>query len=364
MELTCDVFCTVVDNLGDAGVCWRLSRQLAQEHAWRIRLWIDQLEPLSSICHDIDPLARIQLIQGVEIRTWPSRWSAIEPNDVVIESFACQLPDDFIHAMAKRQTAPIWINLEYLSAETWVSDYHGLPSPHPTLPLVKYFFFPGFDPATGGLIREMHIATLAPTPCTWPETDVPLRVSMFCYENQNLPELLGSWVAGTQAIRCRVADGLPRRQIEHWLAQPFPVGTHAVCGSLHLEAAALVEQDEFDRQLMESDLNFVRGEDSFVRAQWAQRPFVWQIYPQENDHHLIKLEAFIDRYRSTLSPSAEKTCIDFWRAWNGHGNAADLWPAFRAVLPSLHRSCAQWAQALRRQTDLATNLVNFCRARI
>ncbi|HET9045379.1 MAG TPA: elongation factor P maturation arginine rhamnosyltransferase EarP, partial [Casimicrobiaceae bacterium] len=38
-----DVFCKVVDNFGDAGVCWRLARQLVAEHDLAVTLWIDVL---------------------------------------------------------------------------------------------------------------------------------------------------------------------------------------------------------------------------------------------------------------------------------------------------------------------------------
>jgi uncharacterized repeat protein (TIGR03837 family) len=73
---------------------------------------------------------------------------------VVIEAFGCELPAAYVEAMAGSARAPIWLNLEYLSAEAWVAGCHGLPSPHPRLPLVKHFFFPGFGPGTGGLLRE------------------------------------------------------------------------------------------------------------------------------------------------------------------------------------------------------------------
>ena len=42
-SLSWDIFCTVVDNYGDIGVCWRLARQLAAEHGFAVRLWVDDL---------------------------------------------------------------------------------------------------------------------------------------------------------------------------------------------------------------------------------------------------------------------------------------------------------------------------------
>ena len=137
-----DIFCNVVDNYGDIGVCWRLARQLAAEHGFRVRLWVDELAAFRHICPEIDPCSPRQTVGGVEIRRWEADYQPIEPGDVVLETFACRLPERFVEAMAARKTSPVWINLDYLSAETWVSGCHGLPSPHPQFPLTKYFFFP------------------------------------------------------------------------------------------------------------------------------------------------------------------------------------------------------------------------------
>ncbi|MBY0444112.1 MAG: elongation factor P maturation arginine rhamnosyltransferase EarP, partial [Burkholderiales bacterium] len=36
-----DIFCRVIDNYGDIGVCWRLARQLSFEHGFAVRLMVD-----------------------------------------------------------------------------------------------------------------------------------------------------------------------------------------------------------------------------------------------------------------------------------------------------------------------------------
>jgi hypothetical protein len=46
-----DIFCRVIDNYGDIGVCWRLARQLANEYPYQIRLWVDELAALKMICY-------------------------------------------------------------------------------------------------------------------------------------------------------------------------------------------------------------------------------------------------------------------------------------------------------------------------
>ena len=43
MRLAWDIFCTVIDNYGDIGICWRLARQLRVDDGQRVRLWVDDL---------------------------------------------------------------------------------------------------------------------------------------------------------------------------------------------------------------------------------------------------------------------------------------------------------------------------------
>jgi uncharacterized repeat protein (TIGR03837 family) len=156
--LTLDLFCRVVDNYGDIGVCWRLARQLAAEHGVAVRLWVDDLASFHRICAAVDPAAEQQQVQGVTVRRWHEAMAQQDAADAVIEAFGCELPAGYLAAMAARPKAPVWINLEYLSAEDWVVGCHGLPSPHPRLALTKYFFFPGFEAGTGGLLEEAGLA--------------------------------------------------------------------------------------------------------------------------------------------------------------------------------------------------------------
>lgn len=335
-SIFCDIFCRVIDNLGDAGVAWRLARQLAVEHGWQVRLWIDDPSP-------IDGFAPGQ--RSVTVLRWERDFPEVAAADVVIETFACDPPPRYLAAMRRRSRPPMWINLEYLSAEDWVAGCHGLPSPQQGLQ--KYFFFPGFVPGTGGLLRERDLA-VPPAPSFGEILDV----SLFCYHNPQLVGLLAAWRDGGQLIRCHVCDGLAREQVQRWLGSPLP----ARIGSLQLLAQPFLPQTEYDGLLARCHLNFVRGEDSFVRAQWAQRPFVWQAYAQDEEAHLVKLEAFLKLYTD------DEVVKNFFRAWNGVGTLD--WPAFAARLPALAAHAPYWAKKIAAQGDLATNLVNFCLARL
>lgn len=340
---SCDIFCAVIDNLGDAGVCWRLARQLTLEFGWRVRLFIDDPAPLALLAPGQDIVA---------VRHWTHDGTEETPADVVIEAFGCHLPPRYLAALAARAQACVCLNLEYLSAEDWVAGCHGLPSPHAGL--VKYFFFPGFVAGTGGLLREKNFAVM-PTP-TFGDT---LEISLFCYDNPALPGLLDLWCKGcndSRPVVCHVADGLARQQVESWLAAPFPPGAQAARGNLSLSALPFLPQTDYDALLARCHLNFVRGEDSFIRAQWAERPFVWQVYPQVEDAHLAKLDAFLNRYTN------DTAAITFFRAWNGVGTLA--WPAFAAHLPALGAHAPSWARRITAHGDLATNLVRFCEARL
>lgn len=333
-SVSCDIFCAVIDNLGDAGVCWRLARQLAVEHGWRVRLWIDDPAPVTL-------LAPGQAV--VEVRQWAGDFAGVAAADVVIEAFACALPPRYVATMRSRP--PVWLNLEYLSAEGWVTGCHGLPSPQDGL--AKHFFFPGFVPGSGGLLREKDFA-VPPAPTF----DGELEISLFCYDNPQLPSLLAAWREGEQPVRCHVCDGLPRLQVERWLGGPLP----AAVGHLTLSPLPFLPQTDYDALLSRCHLNFVRGEDSFVRAQWAERPFVWQAYPQPENAHLAKLDAFLNLYTDDATARA------FFRAWNDAGTLD--WPTFAPRLPALAAHAPGWARRIAAHGDLASNLAAFCAARL
>ena len=393
-----DIFCAVVDHYGDIGVCWRLARQIAHERGAQVRLWVDDLNSFARLCSELDPQAETQHIGAIQVCHWSTDFPDVDVADVVIEAFACELPESYVRRMAvgcdsiatsfqsaealhptnARNRPPVWINLEYLTAESWIEDCHLGLSPHPRWPLTKVFFFPGFTARTGGLLRERdlercvspHRHPLSPeyrsegsqTIDRWRVSERDeLRVSLFCYDNTSLVPWLNALMVGKTPVRLLVTAGLATEQCGRWLDSDFSPGTCVVRGSLTLEALPMLSHVEFDQLLWSCDLNFVRGEDSFVRAQWAQRPFVWQIYPQTDDAHVVKLNAFLDRYLSGVTAEAARTTRCFWHAWNGIG-AVDTSSAWYEFVPHIgtlteHSSC--WVRHLDHLGDLANNLADF-----
>jgi uncharacterized repeat protein (TIGR03837 family) len=367
-QIACDVFCAVIDNFGDIGVCWRLARQLADEHGWQVRLFVDDLRAFHALCHAVDPALARQEAAGVVIEHWhePSHaGEVLQIADVVIEAFGCELPPVYVAAMARRARKPVWINLDYLSAEDWVADFHLRPSPHPRFALVKTFFFPGLGPGTGGVLKEraLDAGRAAFDRDAWwhervgiappgPERTV---VSLFAYENPAIDPLLAQWRDGASPVVLLVPQGRISGAVARFFGRPqFAAGDAAALGSLTAHAIGFVEQPHFDALLWAADVNFVRGEDSFVRAQWAQKPFVWHIYPQSDDAHLPKLDAALAHYAGGLPDAARESVARFWHAWNGAGTPdwADFW-RHRSLLEA---RAAQWAAELAAVGDLAGNL--------
>lgn len=371
---TWDLFCRVVDNYGDIGVCWRLARQLAAEHGMRVRLWADDLAAFRRICPDIDAGQRIQNCRGVEVRHWQEPFPAVEPAEVVVEAFACELPECFVRSMAACKVKPRWINLEYLSAEDWVGECHGLASPSPRLPLTKHFFFPGFAADTGGVLLERDLDKqrrafqqhAGAQEAFWRELGLPVphgeesRVSLFCYPGSRAEELFACW-REQAPVTCLVPEGIAGEAIARFFGQEAPLAGGALHrGSLELRILPFLDLDRYDRLLWACDCNFVRGEDSFVRAQWALRPMVWQPYPQAEGTHRRKLEAFLGRYCQGLPGEAADAVGSFWTAWCRGEGMAEAWPAFWAQWVVLARHAEAWAATLRGNGDLAAKLVQFC----
>ncbi|BBO59399.1 elongation factor P maturation arginine rhamnosyltransferase EarP [Mycoavidus sp. B2-EB] len=384
---SCDIFCTVIDNFGDIGTSWRLARQLAAEHGWQIRLWVDKLQTFSHLCPSIDPQARKQQVDDIIVEQWSTDRdieTPIEVADIVIEAFACNPPPAYIAAMADRaahQHAPVWINLEYLSSEPWVADFHLKPSPHPAYPLLKTFFFPGLTAGTGGVLQER--ALLASQQAFVADPNARTRyctalgippaaaqgtlVSLFCYANANLETLLSAWRESATPLTCIAPDGLISSAIAHFLGIPaLTVGTVATRGNLTVCAVPFVEQSRYDPLLWACDINFVRGEDSFVRAQWAQKPLVWQLYPQHDNAHYVKLDAALAAYALGLPADARLALTHFWHNWNTPSPSpiALDWDDFWQHRNTLAQHAMVWAQSLAKLGDLASNLAQFCESQL
>lgn len=378
-----DIFCKVIDNFGDIGICWRLAADLASR-GQAVRLWVDDASALAWMA----PAG----CEGVRVLPWSEALAPadlecldITPTDVLIEAFGCEIAPEFIaacaHTAATRGIKPVWINLEYLSAEVYAERNHALPSPvqrGPAAGWTKWFFYPGFTAQTGGLLREPGLARrqAAFDREGWLNRqgingDGEILVSLFCYEPPALTPLLRQWAdsgLNGQPVHLLVAAGRAQSAVQTSIAAENlqtndKKGLQPNTGArsqLSISYLPLLTQTDFDQLLWACELNFVRGEDSIVRALWAGKPFVWQIYPQDDDAHHAKLDAFLDML------GAPPTLRAFHHLWNA-GSAADLaeqHPAaglahLMADLPAWQKTVLQAQARQLVQQDLTGKLLEF-----
>jgi uncharacterized repeat protein (TIGR03837 family) len=393
------ILCRVVDNFGDAGVAWRLARQLAREHRALVTLFIDRPDLVERLAGNSGHCA------GVTLRRWPGAADASLPGDrnlpagdgpaarpdVVVSAFGCEPPARIRQMLAGAPARPLWVNLEYLSAEDWVDGCHGLVSVKPADGAVEHFFYPGFGPATGGLLRERDAVAPDDPPPPGERAAALKRLSgvapaegervitLFCYPVAPLDAWLPALADGDRPTLLLVPEGVADEGIGRFAGRPIAPGDPTPkLGRLRIARIPFLSQDGYDALLRLADLNFVRGEDSWIRAHWARRPFVWQPYPQEAGAHRVKLAAFLARMRRTataadgnagaIAPAGSAEAIEvierMMRAWSGDGDPAAAWRAFEARLASLPRAYRRWTDSLIEQPDLVTRLARWLAHRL
>lgn len=351
-----DIFCKVVDNFGDIGVCWRLAKQLHLEHGLQVRLWVDDWAVAQ---HFILALKDSATVEGVNLIHWHAdAMNAInQAAEVVIEAFACGLPTQYLTAMQVQKS--IWINLEYLSAEAWVDDFHAKPSPQAG-GLTRYFYFPGFTEKTGGLLRENTISV-----ANQQASNIfnPLKISLFCYPHAPINELLNALQANSHGVRVFVpASSILPKVASFFGAETIKVGDILTKNNLTVVVLPFLSQQEYDALLSECDLNFVRGEDSWLRAIWAGKPFIWQPYLQTENTHIKKLKSFIDLfYAQCEQKQLLWEAYKYWAAEHAIGYDDNrIWKNYVSALPVIQSYTVARAKKQLEQVDLVTKLVNFC----
>ena len=346
-----DIFCQVIDNYGDAGVCWRLCRALSHGNDSGIRLFCDDLKVLDAIAHGNAVKAGQAL--GIDVQPWNQAEDVNDCADVVIEAFACNLPDAYIQTMVNRQQTgrpAIWMNLEYLTAESFADAMHLMPSPQNN-GLTKYFFFPGFTDKTGGvLLGDWDEVTSRPVPDSLVQsmqlcTPGALKVLVFQYPTSSIVP----WLA-------QLNDALTdvHRQADIFITPNQNIPESTSFSHLKLIRLPFIPQEDFDWLLAHCDLNLVRGEDSFVRAQWAAKPLIWDIYPQSDQVHEIKHAAFMEHYLKGVPAQFRQSATALMTRKPASEWLNDLAPL------TVHAE--NWEHKLRNLDGLEVKIVNFVKS--
>jgi uncharacterized repeat protein (TIGR03837 family) len=347
-----DIFCKVIDNHGDLGVCWRLACQLAARGE-SARLWVDDASALRWMA----PEGRdgVQVVDWLDPAAVQAAAAAPAP-DVLVEGFGCDPAPELIARFAE-DTARAWINLEYLSAEPYVERLHGLPSPvfkGPGAGLTKRFFYPGFTPATGGLLREPDLmarreafdrsAWLAARQIPW--TGNERLVSLFCYEPPALAALLARLAEGPEPTSLLVTAGRAAQAVRTSLAGGGE--DSSAHGALSISYLPYLTQADFDHLLWSCDLNFVRGRRLMGSRALGRRPV--RLADLSPGRRRPPRQA---RRLARLAAGAPPSLRLFHHAWNGFGDAA--LPAPETAGP--WRETVRDARArLLAQDDLVTQL--------
>lgn len=347
-----DVFCNVIDNFGDAGFSLRLSRTLT-DSGEKVRLYCNNIETLNTIISKQDlknPL--------LTIKTWPDA-QEYAPAQTVIEAFSCRLSDPLNQLLKAKHS--LVIELDYLTAEKFAEDCHGLSSSSDGLN--SYFFFPGFTKKTGGLIFEEDFKkrVLAQNSLNRPDGDA-LKATLFSYENPKIKEILTNLNQSNVSVELTVFAGKPLENINHQYPDiDLRIGQSKKLGNITLKATAMTDQNGYDELLLNSDFNMIRGEESAVRGMLCGKPFVWHIYPQDEDAHIVKLNALFDRMHDELPASMHQdieTIRHLNLEYNGVNTNFQL-PSINSFIKTWHEVTKAWAEHLFSLGSLTLNLKQF-----
>lgn len=315
MELkTLDIFCEIIDNYGDIGVVYRIAKELQKIFPKsKIRAFLNKLDEFKKINSQVLDLPS-QNIDGIEYITFDylrDNANELLTAQVIIEAFGCQIPEEYMEIAY--DNSELLINLEYLSAEDWIEDFHLQSSPLGRGKLKKVFFMPGFTEKSGGVIADSNYLERIQRVLENKEfyekkylSDIEDRENkivgtLFSYEKNFTPLLedlkkLDKDVV-ILAMGEKTQDSL-RKILKNFSIEDFR--NSLKYGKIEIRFLNFLNQEEYEELINIVDFNFVRGEDSFIRAVLTGKPYMWHIYCQEEYAHMDKIEGFLDKYRRVI----------------------------------------------------------------
>ena len=312
MELkTLDIFCEIIDNYGDIGVVYRTAKELQKIFPKsKIRAFLNKLDEFKKINSQVLDLPS-QNIDGITFDYLRDNANELLTAQVIIEAFGCQIPEEYMEIAY--DNSELLINLEYLSAEDWIEDFHLQSSPLGRGKLKKVFFMPGFTEKSGGVIADSNYLERIQRVLENKEfyekkylSDIEDRENkivgtLFSYEKNFTPLLedlkkLDKDVV-ILAMGEKTQDSL-RKILKNFSIEDFR--NSLKYGKIEIRFLNFLNQEEYEELINIVDFNFVRGEDSFIRAVLTGKPYMWHIYCQEEYAHMDKIEGFLDKYRRVI----------------------------------------------------------------
>lgn len=308
MEIT--VLCKVVDNFGDIGVVFRLCRALSElKKNLEIRLVVSNLDSFAKISKGIDSTKTFQEFRGWKVFDWND--SALckkefskNPPEFILECFQCGRPEwleELLFSPQFNLNVQI-VNVEYLTAESWADDFHLLKSGTRSAKIKKINFMPGFTKKTGGLILDKNFMRCLS------EKKFALNLVKQNLDKKILSEdfsdsfkiLIFSYPKNFDFLASAIKEFSFLKKIIVFVAS----GAGADSAKISLKkfkvdfvCLPFMQQEVWDAFLSLMDFSFVRGEDSFSRCCLFGNPFIWNIYPQEEEFHIVKLNAFLQKIK-------------------------------------------------------------------
>jgi len=279
-----DIFCDVIDNYGDAGVCLRLGRDITRKNI-AVRLFCNNVNVLKKLINTCETKNHL-----IKILDWPN--NNYIPSETIIQAFSVRLEKNLLEKISKKKS--LVINLEYLTAEKFAEDCHKLPSYSDNIE--SFFFFPGFTDKTGGVVIEDSFLDKRNKIVSNSK-----NISVFCYENSRLKDLINNLKNSPYEIRMNIFEGKALDTFNSQFKKELNLSKTEKIGNLNIVPTAMVSQNKYDEILINSYINVVRGEDSIVRAMLCGQPFLWNIYPQEENAHLDKINALFNLMHNICS---------------------------------------------------------------
>ncbi len=337
------ILCKVIDNFGDIGVVYRLARSLSElDSSLKLNLVVSDLSTFSKMAGEINPSLSFQQFRGWNILDWNDSATCkkyfkehIPLN--ILECFQCGRPDWldeilFSEEFSKSGLISRIVNIEYLTAESWADDFHLKRGATSSANVKKAFYMPGFTSKTGGLILDKSFIQ-ARDDSNYRKKLLDSIYSHVNFNDKDFNILLFSYpkdfcfffntlnrysAKKTEKIHVFVAPGAGKESFEKTAAQ------YSDCG-FSINYLPYMNQEKWDAFLCSMDFLFIRGEDSFARAVLSGKPFLWNIYQQDEEYHLVKLKAFLDRldcpqinefswlYNRNFELKAGDEAIDAWQ---------------------------------------------------